>query len=50
MSKFKVTKKEQKIINLMEEVIKTKLSNIKTEYRNAHIEVLEDIKPPVTND
>ena len=34
----------------MEEVIKTKLSNIKTEYRNAHIEVLEDIEPPVNND
>ena len=34
----------------MEEVVKTKLSNIKTEYRNAHVEVLEDVKPPVNND
>ena len=34
----------------MKEVVKIKLSNIKTEYRKAHIEVLKDIKPPVNND
>jgi len=31
----------------MKEVVKAKLSNIKTEYRKAHVEVLEDVKPPV---
>ena len=34
----------------MKEIIKSKLSNIKTEYHNAHIEALKDVKPPVNND
>ena len=34
----------------MQEIVKAKLSNIKTEYHNAHIEALKDIKPPVNND
>ena len=34
----------------MKEIVKSKLSNIKKEYHNAHIEVLKDIKPPTTND
>ena len=34
----------------MKEIVKAKLSNIKTEYHNAHIEALEDVKPPINND
>ena len=34
----------------MKEIVKSKLGNIKTEYHNAHIEVLKDVKPPVDND
>ena len=34
----------------MKEIVKAKLSNIKKEYHNAHIETLKDIKPPVNND
>ena len=34
----------------MKEIVKAKLSNIKTEYHNALIEALKDIKPPVNND
>jgi len=34
----------------MEEVVKSKLSNINKEYVKAHVEVLKDIKPQVNND
>ena len=34
----------------MKEIVKAKLSNIKKEYHNAHIEALKDVKPPVNND
>tara|TARA_R110000824_G_scaffold176454_2_gene355457 strand:+ start:532 stop:783 length:252 start_codon:yes stop_codon:yes gene_type:complete len=34
----------------MEEVVKSKLSNINKEYVKAHVEVLKDIKPQVNDD
>ena len=34
----------------MEEVVKSKLSNINKEYIKAHVEVLKDIKPQVNDD